>query len=168
MLRLLLDRGADIEYRCTRGSTPLLAACTIGYMEGVELLVQRSADLSAHDYDGATCLQTAQEKEHHSIVSYLLKNDSSEMDVSAKDSLNHLHSLILIDGVTAISRLVSRGVDINARYPVRSQSLLLSYNYFIGWHCGYFHCCKTSQEQSIEGVVGCRCGPKHRHQGIIR
>ena len=58
MVRLLLDRGADINAPSFWGSTALVAAAVSGQPEVIELLLQRGADVDAND-DGATALGSA-------------------------------------------------------------------------------------------------------------
>lgn len=145
-LSRLIDCGADIEQRCIHGSTPLLAACSTGSMGCVEQLVQGGANWYARGCNGKTCLQVAQEKKHDSIVAYLKKKDSCEADVFGRDSLRNLQNLVLMNDVAAISRLKSRGVNLDSRHPVRSQSWTAFLNEFIGWQCARFLCHKALQD----------------------
>lgn len=122
MLKLLLEYGANIEQRCTCGSTPLLTACSMGYLEAVKLLAEQGANIHARGSDRKTCLQIAREKEHHSIVAYLLERNSCEIDVPERDILRLLQDFVLADNAASIFGLYGRGVDLNIRHPVRSQS----------------------------------------------
>ena len=52
LVRLLLDRGADIDAASPNGTTPLMMAAQYGSDESVKLLLQRGADLSKHNQRG--------------------------------------------------------------------------------------------------------------------
>lgn len=80
MVRLLLDSGADIEQSIDGGSTPLMCTCAMGYLDGVQLLVKRGANLQASSADGETCLLAALDYENHSIIDYLLDQDACEVN----------------------------------------------------------------------------------------
>jgi ankyrin repeat protein len=46
-VRLLLDRGANVNVRATRGQTALILAASTGHLEIVKALVAKHADLNA-------------------------------------------------------------------------------------------------------------------------
>lgn len=56
MLRLLLDKGANIDARDKGSGTPLKNASKSGYEEEARLLLERNADIEATDYWGRTPL----------------------------------------------------------------------------------------------------------------
>lgn len=58
LARLLLDRGADVNFVWGR-STPLLAACDRGHEEMAKLLIERGADTTYRSIQGATVLMHA-------------------------------------------------------------------------------------------------------------
>jgi ankyrin repeat protein len=60
-LRLLLERGADIESKCDQyyGRTALMQAAHRGCLQSVTLLLQYRADIHAVDVDGSTALSLA-------------------------------------------------------------------------------------------------------------
>lgn len=58
-LAVLLDHGADIESKCSKGMPPLSAASVFGRLECVELLVARKADVHSTDMMGGTALHVA-------------------------------------------------------------------------------------------------------------
>jgi hemoglobin len=59
----LLDAGADIEARDTKGETPLRRAVNCGHPAVVRLLLERGADPTAPDKQGKTPLQAARKPE---------------------------------------------------------------------------------------------------------
>ena len=60
-VRKLLDAGAPVEQRDTRGRTPVLAATAGNHLATVQLLIQRGADVNAQDdqHDSAFLLAGA-------------------------------------------------------------------------------------------------------------
>ena len=59
MLRLLIERGAQIEASCEDGRTPLMVAACHGRAEAVRLLIEYGADVNAKTPGGATALMLA-------------------------------------------------------------------------------------------------------------
>jgi ankyrin repeat protein len=57
VLRLLLERGADVNARANDGSIPLHRASRNGALEVVRLLLEHGADVEAVNSDGETALQ---------------------------------------------------------------------------------------------------------------
>jgi ankyrin repeat protein len=48
-IRLLVESGADVNWACDHGITPLMMAANFGEVELIQYLVDQGADLSAHD-----------------------------------------------------------------------------------------------------------------------
>jgi ankyrin repeat protein len=48
-MRLLVERGADVNWACDHGITPLMVAANFGDTAMIQYLVDEGADLSAHD-----------------------------------------------------------------------------------------------------------------------
>lgn len=61
IVSLLLERGADVRAKDTRGWTPLHGAAWYNYTEVCELLLQYGADANAKDYEGKTAYDVASE-----------------------------------------------------------------------------------------------------------
>lgn len=154
LLRLLLEQGVDLEQNCALGLTPLVAACSVGCMKCVKLLVERGVNLRARSGNGMTCLDAALEIQQHSMVAYLLKQDSYTANVRGEDGLCLLQHLVLLDDAPLICNLKGNGVDFNTRCPVRSPSILPFFSSILGWHYGCFLCDKTSQGQLAQRIVG--------------
>ena len=74
VLRLLLERGADINARNRFGQTSLHRASYSGSLETVRLLLEHGADVGAEDNDGETVLQAA----HGSEVVELLREHGAK------------------------------------------------------------------------------------------
>ena len=72
VLRLLLERGADVNARNDRGRTPLHEVSHNGaVLEVVHLLLEHGADVEAKDNDGKIALQHASEEGYDDVVKLL-------------------------------------------------------------------------------------------------
>jgi ankyrin repeat protein len=71
VVRLLLDRGADIKSKTENKKTALHLAAREGRTSVVQLLLDRGADVGATDEDGKTALDRAAKRRHEGIVELL-------------------------------------------------------------------------------------------------
>jgi hypothetical protein len=58
-IRLLLEKGADVNARNDYGDTMLLMATQFGHTDVVELLLEKGADLNARDHTGTPLINVA-------------------------------------------------------------------------------------------------------------
>lgn len=70
-MRLLLDRGADVNARQQLGFTPLFSAANNGDEAMVDLLLARGADAGAKSDDGKTAADLAAERGHTKLAERL-------------------------------------------------------------------------------------------------
>ena len=59
VVKLLLDKGANINAQQNDGHTALMAAIRAGHIESVKLLLSRGADVNAEAQDSVTALKWA-------------------------------------------------------------------------------------------------------------
>jgi hypothetical protein len=79
MVRLLLDRGADVRARDGfTGFSTLQMAAYYGHTDTCSLLLERGADLAAVDRDGKTALQLAKGRGFTEIVRLLHQHGAKE------------------------------------------------------------------------------------------
>jgi ankyrin repeat protein len=71
IVKWLLNRGLDPNYRYGPGYSPLLAAAANGHLEIVKLLLAHGADLHATSNDGKSALALATERNHSSVADFL-------------------------------------------------------------------------------------------------
>jgi uncharacterized protein len=72
-LNFLLAKGANPNLRDTRGTTPIQLAVTLGWAEGVDLLVERRARIDEPNSSGETPLISAVHRRDTAIMRTLLK-----------------------------------------------------------------------------------------------
>lgn len=53
-MRVLIERGADVNARCSSGWTPLMRACNAGDLESARLLMEAGADPTVKNLEGYT------------------------------------------------------------------------------------------------------------------
>jgi ankyrin repeat protein len=71
IVKWLLKRGLDANYRYGPGYSPLLTAAANGHLEIVKLLLAHGADLHATSNDGQSALALATERNHSSVADFL-------------------------------------------------------------------------------------------------
>ncbi len=72
--KLLVKRGAQVNYRYEGGFSPLMGASENGNIELVNFLLANGADPNAKTRDGKTPLTFAKEKKHSEVVETLKKH----------------------------------------------------------------------------------------------
>ncbi|MCZ7624463.1 MAG: ankyrin repeat domain-containing protein [Candidatus Methylomirabilis sp.] len=74
ILKLLIDRGADMNAQAKDGSTAMMNAAWYGRLKVIELLVNSGADVNARDAKGGTAAFYASGNGHQNIVELLEKH----------------------------------------------------------------------------------------------
>jgi uncharacterized protein len=72
-LEFLISKGANVNIRNTQGVTPLVAACNINFIEGVEVLVAHSARVDDPNNTGETPLIAAVHAKNLELMRMLLR-----------------------------------------------------------------------------------------------
>ena len=81
MIKLLIERGADVNAKSKDGNTALITATSYGRIENVKLLIDKGADINAKSKNGGTALIWAAKMGRTEIIKLLLEKGA---DVSAK------------------------------------------------------------------------------------
>jgi Ankyrin repeats (3 copies)/Ankyrin repeats (many copies)/Ankyrin repeat len=114
VVRLLVDRGADIHAKDHGGWTALHLAAEGGHEAVVRLLVDGGADIHAKDHGGWTALHQAAWGGHEAVVR-LLADGGVDIHAKDHDRWTALH-LAASRGHEAVVRLlVNGGADIHAK-----------------------------------------------------
>lgn len=71
-MQFLIAKGANVNVRDARGVTPLVVACNLGFVEGVELLIKSGARVDESNNSGETPLITAVHNRNMPLIRILL------------------------------------------------------------------------------------------------
>ncbi|KAF1953309.1 ankyrin [Byssothecium circinans] len=88
-VEFLLEKGLDIEAKCSRERTPLILAAEAGHTHIAKVLCAKGASLDARSKNGGTCLTWAACNNKVDVLKFLLEQ---EVDIEAKDSNGHSKS----------------------------------------------------------------------------
>ncbi len=110
MSKLLLDKETDVKNN--QGDTPMHNAAEDGYVDFVELLKARGANISEKNALGKTPLFRAVQEGHANVVQHLIKDDM-DMDIQDTDGNTMLHEATKWASALVPILLKSRKIDIN-------------------------------------------------------
>ncbi|CAI7581673.1 unnamed protein product [Penicillium glandicola] len=113
VVRLLIEKGANLEHMNERKYTPLQVACQYGSVEVARCLIESGADLHTQDRGGRSLLHLASSNEVN-ITKLLVEKG---LDVNAKDETGEtpLHMACWKGRVDTAAFLLDQGADIEAR-----------------------------------------------------
>lgn len=110
VVKLLVEKGADIEAKDRDGQTPLSWAAVAGHRTVVELLVEKGADIKVKNNFGQTPFSRAAENGQEAIVELLIKKGAG-----IEDCLTPLSLAAVAGDETVVQQLVEKGADIDAK-----------------------------------------------------
>jgi ankyrin repeat protein len=84
VVKLLLEKGADVESKSNNGRTPLSWAAKNGHEAVVKLLLEKGADVGSQSIYGQTPLSWAAENGYEAVVKLLLEKGA---DVESRDTI---------------------------------------------------------------------------------
>jgi hypothetical protein len=124
IVRLLLDKGADIEAENING-TALHIAASIGDTAVVRLLLDRGADVKAKELLKKTALHSAAEQGNEATVQLLLDRGA---DIKAREYFGNtpLHLAAMTGRKALVQLLLDRGANIEAENMFKRTALHLS------------------------------------------
>lgn len=93
LVKLLLERGADIKTKDGHGSTSLFCPAYKGHEAVTRLLLERDADIEAEDNDGDTPPAEAARYGHEAVVKLLLPKGA---ELEATNAIGHTPLIIAI------------------------------------------------------------------------
>lgn len=127
IVRLLLDRGADVNAKRTKdGTTILMETAEEGHTDVVNLLLDRGAKVNVkRTKDGITALMEAADKCHADIVRLLLDNDAEVNAKTTDDGTTALMEAADEGCVDTVKLLLDKGAKINAQRTTDGTTALM-------------------------------------------
>lgn len=113
-VRLLLERGANINSKNFRSSTPLMLASRAGHLEIVRLLVEKGADLEIVDGRDETALFLAAESGHVEVVKLLVAH-GAKLNVRNISKQTPLFQAVFGDHDEVATVLIEAGADVKLK-----------------------------------------------------
>jgi ankyrin repeat protein len=117
LVKLLIDKGIDVEARNHYGATSLFVCCTKGHYDALVILLENGASVNAKNYGNRSPLHTAVFMRNYNCVKVLLDHGA---DINAVFDVGKTVLHAAFEGtpspdVEVIKLLLSRGVDANKR-----------------------------------------------------
>lgn len=98
----------------TQGGLPLVAACALGDIDCVKLLLNAKADTNLADDRGENALTLAARKDHADII-HLLAQAGAVIDSADINGCTALHHAATLEALASITALVELKADINKK-----------------------------------------------------
>ncbi|KAJ5800625.1 uncharacterized protein N7518_002693 [Penicillium psychrosexuale] len=114
IVRLLLERGVDIDGQTGWYQTALIAACDKGYLNIVETLLNNNANINAESEIHGTPLAAASEAGHWKIVTFLLEKGATPSS-QGNEGETALASAALQGQEDIVQILLDHHADVNQR-----------------------------------------------------
>lgn len=114
-IKLLLERGADIEAVDVDGDTPLHWAAFRGHTDAIEYLLTGGARIDAVNFEQSTPLLYASKRNHYDAVEWLVRK-GADLELANDYGRTPLLWVAREQGDLPMARLLIRlGADVNAR-----------------------------------------------------
>jgi len=112
--KLLIAKGADINFQDAREETPLMAAAEYGTLEMVEYLLSKGANLEEFSRGEGTVLSVAARGGNLEIVKYFVSK-GFDLDAKTRGEGTPLSVAARSGHLEVVKYLLSKGADINAQ-----------------------------------------------------
>ncbi len=121
-VKLLLDRGANIEVQDKFGYTPIFLATQSGKWSIVRLLLDKGANIDAQDKEGKTLLYFANQKDNLDMVQFLLDRGAN---IEIQDKLAWTPILYAAQSGEwdVVKLLISKGAKFNNEITIQGTPL---------------------------------------------
>ncbi len=115
LVRVMLDRGADIEQWATEGESPLMFAASAGDHTMVQLLLERGADATYRTDKGWDAVDFAAMHGHEGLAALL-----------REEQCRHLRWAVREGELAVVRDLLDHGADVEERYDEGQSPLMVA------------------------------------------
>ncbi len=123
-MRLLIDKGADVNARSSAGATALMWA--VADLAKVRLLIDRGADVNAVSESGRTALHLAAMSDNSAPIVQLLRSRGAKADAVDKEGMTTLLAAAIGNDTATIRQFVDAGVNVNTPGVLGQTPLLVT------------------------------------------
>ena len=114
VVRLLLDRGAEVNGKASGGMTPIHYAAWFAHADVVRLLLDRGAEVNVKDNAGLTPLHFAAKDVYVDVI-MLLINRGADVNAKDNDGWTPLHDATWDGHADVAVLLLDRGAQVNGK-----------------------------------------------------
>jgi ankyrin repeat protein len=114
IVKMLLDKKADVNQRGDEGQTALMIASGNGHIEIVNLLLNKKVDVNQKGSYGQTALMIASEKGHEDVVRLLI-DKGADLDLKEIGGKTALIAASHEGHTDIVKFLIDKGADVNAK-----------------------------------------------------
>jgi ankyrin repeat protein len=132
-VRLLIDKGADVNAHSKQGRTPLvIAAAHDGNIDVIRLLIKKGADVNAGGPAGASAALLAAAGANDTAMVRLLVEQGADVKAKADGRFSALMSAAGFGNVEVVKLLLAHGADVNEQSEPVSERPVKNGNIAIG------------------------------------
>jgi len=125
-IKVLIERGADVDARDSDGDTALMKAAVTGRDEIVVLLLANGADINARDPYGWTPLTILAGTDPKAKTVNLLLDHKADINATDNQGLTPLMVASWVGNDEVIALLLARGTNVNARDNEGNTALIMA------------------------------------------
>ncbi|XP_062592175.1 ankyrin repeat and SAM domain-containing protein 6-like [Saccostrea cucullata] len=112
VLRFLLDRGCDVNFRTsTSGLTPLMVAALNGHMKTAQILVERGADPNVTNANNRTALDIATMRMKREVAAYLDRKTTNKPERAAEEKKPDIIEAIKFGDIKRIQAILDQDLS---------------------------------------------------------
>ena len=122
IVKLLIEKGANVNAEKEHGWTPLLLATKNGHIDTIKALLDKDADVNAKTNEGNTPLHFALKNNNLEIVNALLGKKAT-VKAETEDKYTPLHLAVENGNLEIVNVLLGKEADVNAKTRDKFTSL---------------------------------------------